>query len=299
MQQGLKRNSLIFLLGAIAFIGLPSCSTGNRTTSTSTASENQAEVNAIRTGTSSSTVDFLRVLTIGYESTDHIGQVMESEPGQSESAIAGVNDGLLEIGAISSSLKPGDRSENVNYRQVAQDALVVATHPSVTGVTNLTTEELKGIYSGQITNWKELGGPDAQIVLLDRPEDESAKRLLREHYLGQDLPCSPEAVVLLKEVELIATLEDTPHSIGAFSLAYALSHDLPVNRLSLNDIEPNAENMKAGQYSMARTIGLVWNKDTSEATQDFVEYVFSPAGAEVMEQAGFSPLTQSAESTEK
>ncbi|NES68008.1 MAG: phosphate ABC transporter substrate-binding protein, partial [Okeania sp. SIO2D1] len=193
-------------------------------------------------------------------------------------------------GSISREIKPEENDDALNFRKAAKDALVVAIHPSLTGVTNLTTEQLKGIYSGSVTNWKQLGGPDAEILLLDRPEDESAKRLLREHYLGQDLPNSPNAIVLRKEGELIETLKNTPNSIGAFSLAYAISHNLSVNRLKLNGIAPKPENLKTGNYPMARTIGIVWSKNVSEATQAFVNYIFSQPGTSALEKSGFAAL---------
>ena len=159
---------------------------------------------------------------------------------------------------------------------------------------NLTTEDIKGIYSGTITNWKQVGGNDAKIVLLDRPEDESAKRLLRKHYLGNDLKSSPEAVVLRKETELIQTIQSTPYSIGSFSLAHAISDKLPVNRLSLNGIEPTRENVEAGKYPMVRTISIVWHKNPTEATQSLIKYISSSPGINAMEQSGFISVPPSA-----
>ncbi|MDY7004244.1 MAG: substrate-binding domain-containing protein [Cyanobacteriota bacterium] len=301
MQHHLRQTLVVFMLGAIALVGTSSCSTQTTTSPAPTATTltNNTETSPIKTGGSSSTVDFLQTLKTAYKSTSKTGKITLLEPGQSENAIAGVKQGLIDIGGISREIKPEENDNTLNFRKAAQDALVVATHPRVTGVTNLTTEQLKGIYSGSITNWKQLGGPDTEILLLDRPEDESAKRLLREHYLGQDLPNSPNAVVLRKEGELIQTLESTPNSIGAFSLAYAISHNLPVNRLQLNGVAPTLENLKTGKYPMARTIGIVWSKNASEATQAFVNYILSQPGASALEQSGFAPIAQTTEPERK
>ncbi len=157
---------------------------------------------------------------------------------------------------------------------------------------NLTTKNLQDIYSGTISNWQQLGGPNAKIVLLDRPDDESAKKLLRQYYLGADLKNSPKAIVLKKEGELIESIQSTPYSIGAFSLAHAVSHQLPVNRLSLNGIAPTKENFIAKKYSMVRTISVVWHKNPSTATQDFIQFIFSPAAASAVEKAGFIAATE-------
>ncbi|MGB3511960.1 MAG: substrate-binding domain-containing protein [Microcoleaceae cyanobacterium] len=297
MQQNFRHSLVIFMLGAIALVGISSCSTQTTTspTPTPTTVTNNTEDSIVKAGGSSSTVDFLQTLKTAYESTSKTGQITLLEPGQSENAIAGVKQGLIDIGAVSRGLKPEENDEVLNFHEVAKDAIVVATHPSVTGVTDLTTEEIKAIYSGSVNNWKQLGGPDTEILLLDRPEDESAKQLLREHYLGQDLPSSPNGIVLRKEGELIQTLESTPNSIGAFSLAYAISHNLAVNRLQLNGVAATPENLKTGKYPMARTIGILWSKNASEATQAFVNYILSQPGASALEQSGFAPITQATE----
>ena len=287
--------SFSLILGAIALISLSSCSTnpGIPSSSSETAvSEATVESNAqtsVKVSSSSSSANLLNILVDAYTSTNPDSQLQLLEPNQSENTIAGVNQGLVDVGIISRSLKPEENDGTLESREVARDALLVATHPSVTGVTNLTTEDLRGIYSGSITNWQELGGPDAEIVVLDRPEDESAKRLLREHYLGTDLANAPNAVVLRKEGELIQTIQSTSYSIGAFSLAHAVFHDLPVNHLRLNDIEPNSETLRNGQYPMFRSVSLVWHQQASDPSQAFIDYIFSEPGTEVLEQASFAP----------
>lgn len=289
----MKQNLVILTLGAIALVGLPSCSPNTSAPPASSATAAARDTQAsIKVGSSSSAIYFLRILKTTYESTSKNRQVTLLEPGQSENVIAGVKQGLVDVGAISKTLKPEEHDGTLEFREVAKDALLVATHPSVTGVKNLNTENLKAVYSGSVTNWKQLGGPDAPIVLLDRPEDESAKRLLRQHYLGKDLQSSPHAVVLRKEGELIQAIQSTPHSVGAFSLAYAISHNLPVNRLTLNDIEATPENLKTGQYRMARTIGIIWHKNASEATQSLVNHISSQSGIIALEQSGFVSVTQ-------
>jgi phosphate transport system substrate-binding protein len=284
----MKCNLLILTLGTIALFGLPSCSTNASTPADTTVATAAAPTDtSVKIGGSSSAVALIKTLATNYESTSKNTKIIQLEPGQSENAIAGVKQQLIDIGVLSKTLKPEENDGTLEFRDIAQDALVVATHPSVTGVKNLTTKDLKAIYSGTLSNWKKLGGPDAKIVVLDRPEDESAKRLLRKHYLGADLKSSPEAVVFRKEGELIEAIQSTPYSIGAFSLAYAISHNLPVNRLGLNNVEPTPENVKAGKYQMVRQIEIIWHKNASESTQGLIKYIFSPSGTNALEKSGF------------
>jgi phosphate transport system substrate-binding protein len=292
----MKRNLLTLALSAIALLGLTCCTTTTSTVSTTTASANVVipTQTSIKVGGSSSALGLIQMLQTKYEATVTNVKITQLEPGQSENIIQGIKLKLIDLGAISKKLKPEENDGSLESREIAHDALVIATHPSVTGVKNLTTENIKAIYSGDITNWKQLGGTDAKIVLLDRPEDESAKRLLRQHYLGKDLKNSPEAVVFRKEGELIQAIQSTPYSIGCFSLAHAISHKLPVNHLSLNGIEPTPENVKSGKYPMVRTISIVWHKNHSEATQGLIQYISSPSAINAMEQSGFISVTQSA-----
>ena len=292
----MKANLVTVALSAIVLLWLPSCSktTSIATTTTAPTTAATQTQTSIKVGASSSTLGLMKVLQTNYEATAKNVKITQLEPGQSENIIDGVKQTLVDLGAISRTLKPEENDGTLESRDVAHDALLVATHSSVTGVKNLTTEDIKAIYSGTITNWKQLGGTDAKIVLLDRPEDESAKRLLREYYLGVDLKNSSEAVVFRKEGELIEAIQSTPYSIGTFSLAQAISNKLPVNRLSLNGVEPTRENVKAGKYPMVRTISLLWHKKPSEATQALIKYISSPPGINAMEESGFIFVTPSA-----
>jgi phosphate transport system substrate-binding protein len=284
-----KKNLLTaVVLGTTLSSIITGCS-GSQTATNPTEIKTQQEINV---SGSSSTYVAMKLLAKAYETKVSHVKVTFLPKSQSSAAITAVKKGIVDIGAISHQLKPKENDGSIVYREVAKDALVVATHPSVKGVTNLQTSQLQAIYSGKFTNWRQLGGPDTKIVLLDRPEDESAKKLLRQYYLGKELKNSPEAVIMRQEPELINALQNTPYSIGTFSLAYAISNKLPVNRLSLNGVEPTSANIEAGKYQMVRHIGAVWSKKSSATTQGFFDFVFSPEGSNLLSQSAFIPSPQ-------
>ena len=278
----MKRSLSILAISVISLVGLPSCKVDSPT-----AVEAQQTSVEIRITGSGSTYPAMKILGAAYETKVDNAKISFLPSSQSSSGIAGVKEGLVEIGTISRKLKPKEDDGSLVYQEVARDALLVATHPSVEGVTNLSTEQLQGIYSGAITNWQQLGGADATIVVLDRPEDESAKRLLRQHYLGQELQKAPDAVILRHESDLIAALQSTPYSIGAFSLAYAIMNELAVNRLSLNSIEPTPENVQVGRYPMVRHLGIVFPTTPLETIQEFINFAFSEEGSQQLSKSGF------------
>lgn len=220
-------------------------------------------------------------------------QINFLDSSQSSGGIAAVKEGVVELGTVTRPPKPEEQADNLTYREIARDLLLVAVHPSVENIDGLTTEALQAVYSGKATNWREFGGPDAEIVVLDRAEDTSAKRLLRSHYLGDTLENAPNAIMLRRESNVIEALQNTPYSIGTLSRARATTQSLPVNHLSLDGIEPTPEKLSAGQYSMARSLGIVWQGTPSASTQGFIDFVFSPEGRAVLEQAGFAVNGQS------
>jgi phosphate transport system substrate-binding protein len=289
MKLNLTRNFPPLIIASVIFVGLSGCSTNAPSNPSDNYTEAQQE---IKIGGSSSTYTAMKILADAYSSKVKNTKVTFLPPSQSEVAIAGVKDGLIDLGSISKQLKPEEAGDALQYHQVAKDALVLATNPSVKNIKNLTTENLQAIYSGKAKNWQEFGGIDAKIVVLDRPEDESAKKLLRKHYLGKDLKNSPSSVVLRKESDLIAAIESTPNSIGVFSLAYAISKKLPVNRLSINGIEPTSENIKSEKYKMVRDIGMVSKKAPKSHVQALLDFASTSDGTALLNQSGFVVVNQ-------
>jgi phosphate transport system substrate-binding protein len=276
----------------MAAISVFSCSPSTTPKSTTPAiskTDSQAQ-QTVRFSSSSSTVRAITILAKAYEAKD---PTVKIEPitdtlSQSSGAIASLKNNIVDIASISNKLKPEEDDGKVQYREFAKDLLIVATHNSVKDVTNLSTEQLRNIYKGEITNWKELGGPDAAIVLLDRPEDESAKKLLRKYYLEKD-KTTDKAIILSKEGELIDAIKSTPYAMGAFSLAASVNEQLPVTPLSLNNVAPTAKSFTEGKYQMNRQMAIVWHKSPKPTTQKFIDFIFSPEGTKLLQERGYIP----------
>ncbi|MFW9258342.1 substrate-binding domain-containing protein [Nostoc sp. CALU 546] len=277
---------------SIIFFGMCGCNSVKPTDlTTSNQVTNQADSQSqkiIKIGGSSSTITVLKLLAQAYQSQNKTVKIEFISNSQSEGTIAALKNDIIDIAGSSHKLKPEEDNGKIQYREIAQDLLLVATNNSVKGVNNLSTKQLKAIYKGEITNWRELGGADANIVVLDRPEDESAKKLLRKYYLGTE-KTTTKAVILNKEGELIETLQSTPNSIGAFSLAYSLINKSPVNHLSLNGVAPKSQNFANGKYQMVRHIGILYDKVPSAPTQGFIDFILSKEGEKVLQNNGFVP----------
>jgi len=259
------------LMGAVS-IALASCS--------SDGTENQTPAE-IKIGGSSEAYPVLEVLTAAYQTKAENTKITFLPSSQTSGGIQGVRDGAIDIGLVSRKLTKAEIGGKLEYRPLAKQALVLVTHSSVTGVTNLNQEQVQGIYSGAINNWQDIGGPDAEIILLDLLEDENDKRVLREHYLGQTKVRST-AIIFSEDDQVIEAVATEPYSIGPVPLEAELA-ELPVNILSLNGIAPTPTNISNGKYKMVLTIGLVFTSQPQPPVQDFINFIFSPEGVQKLE----------------
>lgn len=267
----------------------PSVTQVQQTTTPSVSVNGAQAADIIRIVGASTPYPAMDLLGQAYTATLQKTQVTFLASSQSCGGIAGVKEGLAEIGTVTRRPKPEETDDNLVHREIAKDALLVATHPSVTNIDNLTTTDLQDIYSGQVTNWRAFGGPNAEIIVLDRAEDTSAKRLLRRHYLGATLQNSSQSILLRRESDIVEALQNTPYSIGTLSLSQVNTKKLPITPIKLNGIAPTAENLQSDQYPMHRTLGIVWYGTPTTQTQHFIDFIFSANGANVLEQAGFVP----------
>lgn len=205
----------------------------------------------------------------------------------SKGGIEGVAQGLLDIGLVSRDLKPEEKALGLTYLPLSSDGLAIATHNS-TKIKNLTTQQVRDIYSGKIKSWGELGAANAPIVVLDRNEDESAKIILRQYVLGKNLPVTRTATVMYYESDMVEALERTPNTIGYLSLGYALSRKLPINLVSLDGAAPTVENILEGKYRVVRPLGVVYKKLTPQAKK-LIDFFKSEEAKELMIKNGFAP----------
>lgn len=195
-------------------------------------------------------------------------------------ALAG---GKTDIGNASRALKDGEKSSGAVENIVAIDGIAVITDKANT-VLNLTTEQLADVYTGKITNWKDLGGEDAAIVVIGR-EAGSGTRAAFEELLKVDDQCA-YAQELDSTGGVLAKVAATPGSIGYVSLDVV---DGTVSPISLNGVAPTEENIVAGSYMLSRpfvmaTMGTI--DEQNEAVKTWFNYVQSDEGKTVITGLG-------------
>ncbi|RMG50142.1 MAG: phosphate ABC transporter substrate-binding protein [Gammaproteobacteria bacterium] len=194
--------------------------------------------------------------------------------------------GQCDLGRVARPLKDKEKKYNLHYRVFAYSPVVFVVNASVTGVDSLSTEQVLGIYSGRVGNWKELGGPDAVIRVANREKGDSSRSVLEKKVPGFKA-LTPVGGTLYNTPETVRTLAENPFTIGYLPLAMA--HDSRLKVLAFNGIRPEADAVLSGRYPLASPFGLIWKDGVRPEALGFMAYLFSPEARELMRRAGVVP----------
>ncbi|MFH1624437.1 MAG: phosphate/phosphite/phosphonate ABC transporter substrate-binding protein [Pseudomonadota bacterium] len=244
----------------------------------------------IRISGSASAIPLVKLLAQEFERHHPETKIAFLPETHTKGGLAGVREGDLDIGVLSRALMEEEAKDNLQYLHLAQDGIVFSTHRSVT-VKNITTQQLREIYSGKITNWRHLGGEDKRINVLDRPEYTSPKLVLRNKLFGRNMEVVKTAIVLERPSQMNESLGVIGDSIGYTSLGEIISSDLDVNILAVDGILPTPANVKKNLYRFFRPFGMVIPSAPKKGVMKFVDFIYGDSGIEVMESKGYVPIT--------
>ena len=207
-------------------------------------------------------------------------------PTGSSSGIQAVSEGRCDIGLSSRALKDEEKEQGLEETVVAYDGIAVIVN-NENPVENLTLEQIADIYTGKITNWSEVGGDDAEIVLIGR-EAGSGTRDGFESITGTEEACQYRQE-LTSTGDVITTVESNANAIGYASLA-SVSDSVKV--VTVDGIAPSEETVLDGSYKIQRPFVLVTKADTalSEAAQKFFDYITSEDAKSIISEAGAVPV---------
>ena len=201
----------------------------------------------------------------------------------SSAGIESLEAGSVDIGDASRALSDDEKSQGVVENIVAIDGIAVITDTANT-VTDIKSEDLAKVYSGEITNWKDLGGPDEQIVVIGR-EAGSGTRDAFEELMDVKDSCK-YAQELDSTGAVLAKVAATPGAVGYVSLDVL---DDTVNGLKINSVEPTEDNILAGDYVLQRPFVMATKGEISEQSkqvQAYFDFINSADGQNVIKSVG-------------
>ena len=216
---------------------------------------------------------------------ENAGVEVTYNPTGSGSGITAVAEGRCDIGLSSRNLKDSEKEQGLVGTVLAYDGIAVIVNPENT-VEDLTVEQIAAIYTGEITNWSEVGGIDAEIVLIGR-DASSGTRSGFEEIVGVEDACQYRQE-LTSNGDVLTTVASKPGAIGYASVATVKD---TVKTLKVNGVAPTNDSVKDGSYAIQRPFVLVTKEGTAltETAQAFFDFITSEAAREVITAAGVVP----------
>ncbi len=223
--------------------------------------------------------------------------------GGSGTGIAAMINGTVDIVNASRALKPEELErahangiEPVEH-VVAGDAIAVVVHPS-NPVEGLTIDQLSDIFTGRITNWREVGGEDRPIVLLSRESNSGTyvyflEQVVRKGDRENEALFSPNTLLMPSSEGISNEVRQNPNAVGYDGLGYVTPDQktLGVARVRGDPyIPPTIETVKEGTYPIARPLYMYTRGEPTGAIKDYLDWVLSPEGQAIVKELGFVPL---------
>jgi len=253
----------------------------------STASSTAAALSGnVATGGSTSMKNVIAALTEGFAEVEP-GVTVSYDPTGSGAGITGATDKTLDIGLSSRALKDEEKND-VDGTTVALDGIAIIVN-NASKVEDLTVDQLKQMFTGEITNWKDVGGDDGEIVLVGR-EAGSGTRDGFESIVDVKDSCK-YAQELTATGAVISAVEANPLAIGYASLSAVGD---TVKMVTVGGVECSEETVKDGSYEVQRPFVFVTNKSVtlSEQAQAFFDFATSADAADLIRTAGAVPVNE-------
>jgi phosphate transport system substrate-binding protein len=198
--------------------------------------------------------------------------------GGSSTGVKSAADGTVDIGAASRELKDSEKGLGLVVHVLARDGIAIVAHPSQT-VTNLTKEQVKQIYAGEITNWSQVGGPDEEINVVSREEGSGTRAAFEEMVMGEDTVITANAILQPSNGAVRTTVAGDPNAIGFVSFGYL---DSSVKALSIDGVAGTVANAKNGTYPIVRPLLLLTKGEPEGLVKEFIDYCLGDEGQEIV-----------------
>ena len=292
----ITRRSFLTVCGAVAAAAALTACGGSASSaaasSTSTAAGSTASSAAaalsgnVATGGSTSMKNVIAALTEGFTEVEP-GVTVSYDPTGSGAGITGATDKTLDIGLSSRALKDDEKAD-VEGTTIALDGIAIIVN-NASKVEDLTVDQLKQMFTGEITNWSEVGGDDGEIVLIGR-EAGSGTRDGFESIVDVKDSCK-YAQELTATGAVISAVEANPLAIGYASLSAVGD---TVKMVTVGGVECSEETVKDGSYEVQRTFVFFTNKSVtlSEQAQAFFDFATSADAADLIRTAGAVPVNE-------
>jgi phosphate transport system substrate-binding protein len=211
--------------------------------------------------------------------------------GGSGNGIAALIDGTCDIAMTSRDIKDKEKTRadekglDIEEVEIAYDGIAVVLHPS-NSVSALTKDQIHDIYAGKIKNWKEVGGPDLEIVVISRDTSSGTYEMFNEKILGED-PLREDALMQASNAAVRSAIAGSEGAIGYIGFGYL---DNTVKTITVDGVEATIENVASGKYPISRALNLYHLKEPADGVKELINYILADKGQKIVEELGYIPL---------
>lgn len=222
---------------------------------------------------------------------DHPDVSITIDAGGSGEGLKQVSEGTVDIG--NSDVAAEDKLDETAAKELVDHQVCVVTMAPIVnkdvaeaGVKSLTKEQLISIFTGKTTNWKEVGGPDEDIVLVTRPESSGTRATFQKYALDGNEEASNTSMETDDSGVLLTNVKSTNGAIGYVALSY-LTGDAGVETVAIDDVEPTLENTYRGKYPVWTFEHMYTKGEPNEVTKAFLDYITGDEYGTQMEKLGY------------
>ncbi len=218
---------------------------------------------------------------------DHNVTLNITSNGSGTGASAAIN-GTADLAMLSRELKSSETDAGLVQTIIGLDGIMAIVNNDA-GISNLTLEQLEKIFSGEYTNWSQVGGNDLSINVVSREEGSGTRDGFEEALTKVDsnFTLVSSAIFQASTNAVLNTVNNTTGAIGYVSLGYAEKVKENSTMVSINGVEPTVENVQNGTYSIMRSLVLATMGEASGATADLIEWILGTDGQELLQECGF------------
>jgi len=202
-------------------------------------------------------------------------------------ALRDVEAGVTTLGRVGRPLKPDELARGLTYVPMGRDPVAFAAGAGV-NVKSLSLAQAYDIYTGKVTDWRELGAKPGPIRAIGREvTDASRQAIQRLHKPFETIAFGENVKVVHLDPQLLELLDRYPGSLGFLNRSALAACKTKINVLALDGVEPTMQNLAAGRYPISLEMGLIHKSSgPGAAGKAFIEFIQSPAGAQLMREQG-------------
>jgi phosphate transport system substrate-binding protein len=276
-----RKNVIVIILGAL----LAALLTGCGQTAAATQSPTNTPLSGRITFAGSTTLQPLAGKLGDVFKQRQPGVALEIAGGGSVIGIQAIHEGTADIGMASRALTP-DEAQGLEQHQIALDVMAVVVNPA-NPLTGLTLKQLQGIYTGQIKNWQEVGGPNQPITVIIREKSSGTRGAFDEIALEKKEPTASVLKTAMTAGDMAALVAKDPAAIGYVGFG---NLDATIKTLAINQVPPTKATARGGAYKLVRPLLLLTGPLTQPLALTYIDFALSAEGQQLIEQDGWVPI---------